>query len=141
MFGLEKGCCNPYLNNVAQVVESVQVVERRLQLIDEIADHRDPARAARRSRPGPANGAGCVEAPRGILFHRTSSTTKGAAWRPTSASPPTRTTPTSRRTSRPWCPRSSTEDQDEIRLLMEMLVRSYDPCISCSTHYLDVEFV
>ena len=32
-------------------------------------------------------------------------------------------------------------DQDEIRLLMEMLVRAYDPCISCSVHYLDVEFV
>ena len=31
--------------------------------------------------------------------------------------------------------------QDEVRLLMEMLVRAYDPCISCSTHYLNVEFV
>ncbi len=31
--------------------------------------------------------------------------------------------------------------QDEVRLLMEMLVRSYDPCISCSTHPLNVEFV
>ena len=31
--------------------------------------------------------------------------------------------------------------QDEIRLALEMLVRAYDPCISCSTHYLDVKFV
>ena len=30
--------------------------------------------------------------------------------------------------------------QDEIRQLLEMLVRAYDPCISCSTHYLDVQF-
>jgi coenzyme F420-reducing hydrogenase alpha subunit len=29
----------------------------------------------------------------------------------------------------------------EIQQLLEMLVRAYDPCISCSTHYLDVEFV
>jgi sulfhydrogenase subunit alpha len=28
-----------------------------------------------------------------------------------------------------------------MRLAFEMLVRAYDPCISCSTHYLDVEFV
>ncbi|NQT92492.1 MAG: nickel-dependent hydrogenase large subunit, partial [Lentisphaerae bacterium] len=35
-FGLEKGCCNPYMNNVAQVVEAVQVVEHSLQLIDEL---------------------------------------------------------------------------------------------------------
>jgi len=26
-------------------------------------------------------------------------------------------------------------------LKLEMLVRSYDPCVSCSTHMLDVKFV
>jgi coenzyme F420-reducing hydrogenase alpha subunit len=31
--------------------------------------------------------------------------------------------------------------EEEIRLLLEMLVRAYDPCISCSTHYLKVCFV
>jgi sulfhydrogenase subunit alpha len=29
----------------------------------------------------------------------------------------------------------------EIELNLEMLVRAYDPCISCSTHYLTVHFV
>jgi coenzyme F420-reducing hydrogenase alpha subunit len=31
--------------------------------------------------------------------------------------------------------------EEEIRLALEMLVRAYDPCISCSTHVLEVEFV
>jgi len=31
--------------------------------------------------------------------------------------------------------------EDEVRLMLEMLVRAYDPCISCSVHYLDVTFV
>lgn len=30
--------------------------------------------------------------------------------------------------------------QDEVRLMLEMLVRAYDPCISCSVHFLTVEF-
>ncbi|MCK5246496.1 Ni/Fe hydrogenase subunit alpha, partial [Candidatus Bipolaricaulota bacterium] len=30
--------------------------------------------------------------------------------------------------------------EDEIRLALEMLVRAYDPCISCSTHLLQVRF-
>jgi len=30
--------------------------------------------------------------------------------------------------------------QDDIRLRLEMLVRAYDPCISCSTHMLEVAF-
>ena len=33
------------------------------------------------------------------------------------------------------------EGQDAVRQKLEMLVRSYDPCISCSTHMLNVEFV
>jgi coenzyme F420-reducing hydrogenase alpha subunit len=31
--------------------------------------------------------------------------------------------------------------EDDITLALEMLVRAYDPCISCSTHLLDVKFV
>ncbi len=31
--------------------------------------------------------------------------------------------------------------RDEITLSLEMLVRAYDPCISCSTHMLEVRFV
>ena len=31
--------------------------------------------------------------------------------------------------------------KEEVTLTLEMLVRAYDPCISCSTHYLKVEFV
>ena len=38
-------------------------------------------------------------------------------------------------------PEILSEGEDAIRLKMEMLVRSYDPCISCSTHMLDVQFV
>ena len=33
------------------------------------------------------------------------------------------------------------KSEDEIRLTLEMLVRAYDPCISCATHLLDVEFI
>jgi coenzyme F420-reducing hydrogenase alpha subunit len=33
------------------------------------------------------------------------------------------------------------KSEDEIRQALEMLVRAYDPCISCSTHYLDIEFI
>lgn len=27
---------------------------------------------------------------------------------------------------------------DELRLLAEMVIRNYDPCISCSVHFLDL---
>ena len=30
--------------------------------------------------------------------------------------------------------------EDDIRQALEMLVRAYDPCISCSAHLLQVRF-
>ena len=33
------------------------------------------------------------------------------------------------------------KSDEEITLMLEMLVRAYDPCISCSAHFLDVKFV
>jgi sulfhydrogenase subunit alpha len=30
--------------------------------------------------------------------------------------------------------------KEQMTLTLEMLVRAYDPCISCSVHFLDVEF-
>jgi coenzyme F420-reducing hydrogenase alpha subunit len=38
-------------------------------------------------------------------------------------------------------PEIMAKNDAEITLALEMLVRSYDPCISCSTHFLDVRFV
>ena len=36
MFGLKKGCCNPFMNTVAQLVECFHVVEASIALIDQI---------------------------------------------------------------------------------------------------------
>ena len=39
-----------------------------------------------------------------------------------------------------FVPQIINKPKKEIELNLEMLVRAYDPCISCSTHYLDVKF-
>ena len=33
------------------------------------------------------------------------------------------------------------KSDDHITLRLEMLVRAYDPCISCSAHFLNVKYV
>ncbi|MCP4609078.1 MAG: Ni/Fe hydrogenase subunit alpha [Planctomycetes bacterium] len=139
-FGLEKGACNPYLNNVAQVVECAQVAEHSLQLIDELLTtglKPEPVKVT----PRAGEGAGCVEAPRGILFHRYAFDEKGLCTKANICIPTGQNHANIQKDFEALAPQIIDRDQDEIRLLLEMLVRSYDPCISCSTHYLDVEFV
>ena len=139
-FGLEKGACNPYLNNVAQVVECAQVAEHSLQIIDELLTtglKPEPVKV----EPRAGEGVGCVEAPRGILFHRYAFDEKGLCTKANICIPTGQNHANIQKDFEALAPQIIDRDQDEIRLLLEMLVRSYDPCISCSTHYLNVEFV
>ena len=139
-FGLKKGACNPYLNNVAQVVECVQVAEHGLQLIDELLTNGlkpEPVKV----EPRAGEGVGCVEAPRGILFHRYAFDEKGLCTKANICIPTGQNHANIQKDFEAFAPQIIDRDQDEIRLLLEMLVRSYDPCISCSTHFLNVEFV
>jgi len=140
--GLSPICTNPYMNSVAQVVEVVHSAYEGLRLLDELIEEGvadeplvEPTRFA--------TGASAVEVPRGILFHEYSYDFHGLC---TGADC---IIPTGQNHANiqadfdvllPWLLEQD-KSQDEMRLAFEMLVRAYDPCISCSTHYLDVEFV
>ena len=139
-FGLKKGACNPFLNNVAQVIECAQVIEHGLQLLDELLTAGitpEPVKV----EPKAGEGVGSVEAPRGILFHRYAFDEKGMCTKANICIPTGQNHANIQKDFEAFAPQIIDRDQDEIRLLLEMLVRSYDPCISCSTHYLNVEFV
>lgn len=138
--GLAKGCCNPYMNNVAQVVETVQVVERSLEIVDELLTA-GIAQERPKVEPKEGEGTGAVEAPRGILFHSYTFDKTGHCTRANICIPTNQNHANIQKDFEAFVPTVIDRDQDEIRLLMEMLVRSYDPCVSCSTHYLNVEFV
>ncbi len=139
-FGLSKGTCNPYMNNVAQVVECVQVVEHSLELLDKLLS-KGIVPEVPKAKPKAGEGVGCVEAPRGILFHRYAFNDKGECIRANICIPTNQNHANIQKDFEAFVPQILDRGQDQVRLLLEMLVRSYDPCISCSTHYLDVEFV
>ena len=139
-FGLKPGCCNPFMNNVAQLVEIFQCVEHSLQLIDELLDdgieeeYPDPT-------PSAGRGVGCCEAPRGILFHSYEFDEDGTCTGANLCIPTNQNHANIQKDFEAFAPQIIDRDEDEVRQLLEMLVRAYDPCISCSTHYLDVDFV
>jgi len=139
-FGLKKGCCNPYMNSVVQVIESVQVVERALQFIDEILTAGIKPETPQ-VVPKAGVGVGVVEAPRGILFHRYAFDDDGRCMSANICIPTNQNHGNIQKDFEALVPQITDRDQEEIRQMLEMLVRSYDPCISCSTHYLDVKFV
>jgi coenzyme F420-reducing hydrogenase alpha subunit len=140
MFALEKGCCNPYLNTVAQLIESVHVVETAIEMIDKLLTNGLKEEKVKvKTKAG--KGAGAVEAPRGILFHEYEFDKDGICIGADMCIPTSQNHANIQKDFEELVPQIIDEDQDSIRLKLEMLVRAYDPCISCSTHMLNVKFV
>ena len=140
MFGMEKGCCNPYMNTIAQLAECVHVVETSVQMIDELLTAGLKTETIKTTGKA-GKGSGCVEAPRGILFHTYEFDDKGICVSADCCIPTNQNHANIQADFEKLVPEFIDEGEDAVRHKMEMLVRSYDPCISCSTHMLNVEFV
>jgi coenzyme F420-reducing hydrogenase alpha subunit len=134
-------CFNPYMNSVAQLVEIVHSVKDSIRLLDEVlgagCKPEDPAKPTKCGR-----GQGSVEVPRGILFHDYGYDKDFMCTGGNCVIPTNQNHGNIQLDLEALVPKLLAADMDEraIELGLEMLVRAYDPCISCSTHYLKVEF-
>ena len=149
--GLKAPSYNPYHISLAQVVELVHSLESMKELIEEllsqgIKDERleRPPIAGWSAKLPPTKkswGVGVVEAPRGLLIHEYKLNSDGLIDAANCIIPTAQNLANIEDDMRKLVPEILDRPKDEITLLLEMLVRSYDPCISCSTHMLKVDFV
>lgn len=134
-FGLAPVCHNPFMNNVAQLVECVHVTHDAIRLIDELAAMGD-APTMVEVKPKAGVGVGAVEVPRGILYHEYEYDAGGCVVRANCIIPTTQNNANIHldmpALARHFAVEGMTDEQ--LTLLCSMLVRSYDPCISCSVH-------
>jgi coenzyme F420-reducing hydrogenase alpha subunit len=138
--GLKATCYNPFMNTVAQVVEAVHAVDESIRLIDEVLD-KGLKEEDRRILLKSGKGVGAVDVPRGILFHDYTYDKNGICTEANCIIPTNQNHANIQKDMEALLPQILSQSQDEIRLRLEMLVRAYDPCISCSTHLLKVKFV
>ena len=137
---LKAPCHNPFMISVAQVVELVDSLESAIAFIDTILK-RGLQEEALEIKPRAGRGVGIVEVPRGILFHDYTYNEQGEIVKANCIIPTNQNHANIQKDMEKFLPMILDKTQDEIRLGLEMLVRAYDPCISCSTHYLDVKFI
>jgi sulfhydrogenase subunit alpha len=138
--GLEPICTNSFLNSAAQVVEMVHCVEDGIEIIDRLLTRgvtpEDPSPVTRTS----GEGVGSCDVPRGILFHHYVYE-DGVCQEANCVIPTNQNCANVNADLKAFLPQILDKPEDEIRHMLEMLVRAYDPCISCSTHTLKVELV
>jgi len=132
---------NPYAITLAQVVETAHVVEDSINIIDKLLT-KGIKEEEPRVRVKAGRGIGAVEAPRGILFHDYTFDENGVCLKANCIIPTNQNHNNIQKDMESLVPEliKKNTSEDEIRQNLEMLVRAYDPCVSCSTHLLKVNF-
>jgi coenzyme F420-reducing hydrogenase alpha subunit len=139
--GLEPVCCNPFHNNTAQLVECVHCAEHSIELIDSLLTRglkEEPEVQPVHFK----SGASAAEVPRGVLFHEYELDKDGRISGANLVIPTGQNLANIEADMREMVPAllESGMSKGEITLRLEMLVRAYDPCISCSVHFLDIRW-
>lgn len=135
VFGLEPVNHNPFMNNIAQLVECYHIVHDAISMIDTLLD--DPLEELKTAwKPKAGKATGAVEAPRGILYHHMEVDERGKVVRGDCIIPTTQNNANIHIDLKALTLQALEEGKTdkEIQQLCEMVVRSYDPCISCSVH-------
>ena len=126
---------NPYRSVVARAVELVHATAEALDILDAYRAPAEPA-VAWRSRPGIA--AWATEAPRGLLFHRFEIGGDGLVTTASIVPPTSQNQSAIEADIAAFAPSVLDLPMDVATGRLEQLIRSYDPCISCATHFLDL---
>jgi sulfhydrogenase subunit alpha len=136
---LAKGDHNTIWNNAAQAIEVVQAIQRAAALIDEIVAI-DIANFTTRPKLSPAagKGAGAVECPRGTLYHYYELDADKSIVKADMITPSAQNTARIELDIREVV--SNNEMNETLMPNLETLIRAYDPCNTCATHMVSVNW-
>ena len=126
---------NPYRSIVARAIELVDATAEALEIVDAYAP---PAAAATAWQPREARAAWATEAPRGMIFHTYETDASGLIRHAQIVPPTSQNQAAIEDDLARFAPQVLGLPHAEATLRIEQLIRSYDPCISCATHFLDL---
>ena len=127
---------NPFKSIIVRAIETLYAIEEALRIIDQ---YERPAQPYVEAKPRAGIGCGCTEAPRGILYHRYRIGDDGAILDAKITPPTSQNQKTIEKDVWHFVETALDLPEDQLVWQCEQAVRNYDPCISCSTHYLKLE--
>ena len=134
--GLGTSCRNPFRSIVVRAVETVYACDEALRLI---ARYEPPSAPSVPVAPSPGSGCAATEAPRGLLYHRYRLDGEGLIRQARIVPPTSQNLRAIEEDLAGFAAANLEYDTKALTLLCEQVVRNYDPCISCATHFLTID--
>lgn len=127
---------NPYTSIVARTLEILYAIHEALRIID---SYEPPSAPAASFEPCAGFGCAITEAPRGSLYHAYETDEQGLIQSARIVPPTSQNQARIEADLRELVPAMLQQTQAEATRACELAIRNYDPCISCSTHFLKLE--
>ncbi len=124
---------NRFHSIIARSIEVVHSFEEAISIIEGYSPI-DPPSVALEIRDG--SGCAATEAPRGMMFHRYHVQASGEIGESNIVPPTSQNQRRIETDLKGLLPGLIDQDDEAIAAECEKLIRTYDPCISCSTHFL-----
>ena len=125
---------NPYHNNLAQAVEAFFELEEAASIVGKLIKDGVDDRVVKPSKNPPMKGIGAIEAPRGGLYNEVHIGKDGIIKYANIITPTVQNLTSMEETAEALLSQHKDKSKKELEHLMEMLIRAYDPCITCSVH-------
>ena len=133
--GLGPTCSNPFQSIIVRSIETLYACDEALRII---AAYEPPEQPAVPVAPRAGVGTACTEEPRGILYHRYQIDETGLIQDAKIIPPTSQNQKTIERDLGQFVGAHLDLAQDELTWRCEQVIRNYDPCISCATHFLQL---
>ncbi len=127
---------NPY---ESIIVRAIEVVHAFAEALDIIRGYRRPVPSFVEWQPKNAVGHGATEAPRGMLYHRYELVDDGSVKLAQIVPPTSQNQARIEQDLVALSPSLLSLPHEQATQLCEQLIRAYDPCISCATHFLKLD--
>jgi len=133
--GLGPVCTNPFQSIVVRMVEVIYACQEALRLA---ASYEEPGAACVEVAARAGEGHGCTEAPRGICYHTYRLDGEGRILGATIVPPTSQNQRQIENDILGVVSANMDLADDDLQWRCEQTIRNYDPCISCSTHFLNL---
>jgi coenzyme F420-reducing hydrogenase alpha subunit len=129
---------NIFHNNLAQAMEMLHCLDSSIEALEKLDIKKEKVPEI---TPKENEGIGVIEAPRGTLYYTISIDRNGIVKYGNLIIPTDQNQINISRDIAALVPNIINLDKNHIKRELEKLIRAYDPCMSCATHFLQVEWI
>ncbi len=129
---------NVFDNNLAQAIETLHAIDHSIELLENTRFEKEKLNIL---KPKKSSGIGVIEAPRGTLYYKVDLDEKGTVTHVDVIVPTQQNQINIEEDIKLFVEKNLDMEKQKMALEIEKIIRAYDPCMSCATHFLKINWL